>query len=290
MSLADARVEIIADLSTFRRDLREQMAEAAEYATRILNNKTATNTRTAKENLKSIPTAFKRQMAVDVELARKNFDERMTATSNILRGHYKTTAKRICEDFTAAADCAGKALEKRLGTAAGKISDQYRVLNAVLDRALAGGKGQTGISDKLRGDAGGAGGDDLSDISEAQQRRVVAALQRQIAAVSGAAIGASADPSRVAAKAAREAEKAALAARRAFRDMSLNASDEALLRPRMPKVSKPPRRALAGGEVAAGRVKSADAEHRETPPPGFTVAEQQASFTSVMGMIGASQS
>ncbi len=62
--------------------------------------------------------------------------------------------------------------------------------------------------------------------------------------------------------------------------------DEALLRPRMPKVSRPRPRA----EVAAGGVRSADAEHRETPPPGFTVAEQQASFTSVMGMIGASQS
>jgi hypothetical protein len=247
VSLADARVEIIADLSTFRRDLREQMAEAAEYATRILNNKTATNTRTAKENLKSIPVAFKREMAVQTELARRNFDEKMTATSKGVREHYKTTAKHICDEFAKAADCAGRALESRLGRSAGKITDQYRVLNSVLDKALAGGQGQTGITDRLAGGAApAAGGDDLAGVSAAQQRRVVAALQRQLASVAGAA---DTGAGRASVDAGREAEKAALSARKAFRDMALNAADESQKAARAAEDAL--RRVAAGGGNAA---------------------------------------
>jgi hypothetical protein len=61
--------------------------------------------------------------------------------------------------------------------------------------------------------------------------------------------------------------------------------DEALLRPRMPRNARPPKRVEAAGASLEQSV-SGDG----SPPPGFTVAEQQQAFTSVMGMIGAAQS
>lgn len=60
-----------------------------------------------------------------------------------------------------------------------------------------------------------------------------------------------------------------------------NELDRALFEPRITRPRKP--RAVSQTPAVAGRSAS-------DPPPGFSPAEQQGSFTSVMGMIGAAQS
>jgi hypothetical protein len=57
--------------------------------------------------------------------------------------------------------------------------------------------------------------------------------------------------------------------------------DDALLRPRMPKAPK--RKVAAGDSYGRPGIGS-------SPPPGFTVAEQEGSFMSAMAMIGSAQS
>lgn len=65
--------------------------------------------------------------------------------------------------------------------------------------------------------------------------------------------------------------------------------DDALLRPRV-SARNAQKAKQRRKQVAAGSVRSADVSVDESPPPGFTVTEQQGSFLSVMGMIGAAQS